>query len=167
MPLFTIRRVILALSILLAAPSVYSDATETHGSWTVRCATIAASAGRECIMFQNLVLKSGGQTVLQFSVGLDPADRTPTVILSLPLGISLPPGVAIRIDEGKPAKFPVERCAPDGCRAGIKLRPATVEQLGAGKQLTITFFDGGRQPIKVPLSLDGFNAAYKALSTDS
>lgn len=157
-------RCLTALTLVLHLGAVSAQAEEqAYGEWTVRCEAVSAGAPRECIMFQNLVLRTGGQTVLQFAVGLAPADSTPTVILSLPLGIALPPGVAIRIDDGKAAKFPVERCEPDGCRAGMKLRPATVKQLGAGEKLTITFFDGERQPIEMPLSLAGFNAAFEAL----
>lgn len=158
------RSVAALLILLLTESAAGQTADEVFGSWTLRCETRAADNGRECIMFQNLVLKTGGQPVLQFAIGLAPADAMPTVILSLPLGIALPPGVSIRIDEGKAAQFPVERCEPDGCRAGMKLRKATVAQLAEGRQLTITFFDGERQPIVVPLSLDGFSAGYAALA---
>ncbi len=160
-------RLVLAVVVAVVLDSGTSTAQadeQTYGQWTVRCEATATAAARECIMFQNLVLRTGGQPVLQFAVGLAPADGTPTVVLSLPLGIALPPGVAIRIDDGTAAKFPVERCEPDGCRAGMKLRPATVKQLGAGDKLTITFFDGERKPIEMPLSLAGFTAAYQALA---
>ena len=76
------------------------------------------------------------------------------------------PGVSIQNDDGNKANFPVERCEPDGCRAGMKLRDATIEQLIAGNRLTITFHDGERQPITVPLSLDGFGESYRDLSED-
>ena len=135
----------------------------THGSWTVRCESDEEGRPPGCIMFQNVVQKTGGQPVLHFAIGIAPEDGNPTVILSLPLGISLPPGVGIQIDEGKTANFPVERCEPDGCRAGMKLREATIEQLTAGSRLTITFHDGERQPISVPLSLDGFGDGFQAL----
>lgn len=135
----------------------------THGPWTVRCEG-PEPAERECIMFQNLVLKTGGQPVLQFAVGYAPSDGTPTVILSLPLGISLPPGITMRIDDGTPANFPVERCEPDGCQAGMKLRAATITRLSEGAELTITFHDGERDPITVPLSLDGFGEGFDALT---
>jgi invasion protein IalB len=134
-----------------------------HGSWTVRCEFPDEGDTHDCIMFQNLVLKTGGQPVLHFAVGIAPDDQTPTVIVSLPLGISLPPGITIQIDDGKKANFPVERCQPEGCRAGMKLREATIDQLTAGTQLTITFHDGERKPITVPLSLDGFAESFQAL----
>ena len=166
MPKTTLHVVAVALFGLHLAP-VFGKPTvseNTHGSWTVRCETAEAGTQSGCIMFQNVVLKTGGQPVLHFAIGYAPEDGTPTVIISLPLGISLPPGISIQIDEGKTANFPVERCEPEGCRAGMKLRDATIEQLTSGVRLTITFHDGERQPITVPLSLDGFGDGFQALS---
>lgn len=139
------------------------DTQQIYGSWTLRCTAAAGDAQSDCMMFQNLVQKTGGQPVLQFGIGMAPPDGLPTVLVSLPLGIALPPGITIQIDSGAPATFPVERCEPDGCRAGIKLRDATIQQLSQGGQLHITFYDGARKPLKVSLSLDGFAGAFKAL----
>ena len=140
------------------------DSERIFGPWTLRCENAADTAHQSCIMFQNLVLKTGGQPVLQFAIGLAPTDNTPTVLMSLPLGIALPPGITIQIDDGKPATFPVERCQPDGCHAGMKLRDTTIAQLGQGQRLNITFYDGARNPINVPLSLQGFGDSFKALT---
>lgn len=140
------------------------DSQQVYGSWTLRCSTTAAATRPDCMMFQNLVQKTGGQPVLQFGIGIAPPDDLPTVLVSLPLGIALPPGITIQIDGGTTANFPVERCEPDGCRAGMKLRDATVQQLSLGKQLHVTFHDGARKPLKVSLSLEGFGVAFKALA---
>jgi len=134
-----------------------------HGDWTLRCEQADVDAAPECIMDQNLVLKAGGQPVLQFAIGLAPDDAIPTVLLKLPLGIYLPPGISFRIDDGEPATFPVERCDPDGCQAVMKLRDATIARLRAGSRLEIGFHDGARAPLSMPLSLDGFGAAIDAL----
>jgi invasion protein IalB len=138
-------------------------AEHVYGDWTLRCEQADADAAPECIMDQNLVLRAGGQPVLQFAVGLAPDDGIPTVLLKLPLGIYLPPGISFRIDDGKAATFPVERCDPDGCQAVMKLRDATIAQLRAGRRLEIGFHDGARAPLSMSLSLDGFGAAIDAL----
>lgn len=159
------RIVLVALLFALALPGARAEDTQRiFGSWTLRCSAEAGAAKSDCMMFQNLVQKAGGEPVLQFGIGLPPPDGLPTVLVSLPLGIALPPGITIQIDDGTPATFPVERCEPDGCRAGMKLRDATVQQLSQGGQLHITFYDGARKPLKVSLSLDGFGAAFTALA---
>lgn len=147
----------------MSGPSLAVD-ENAYGSWTVRCEEVSAADDAECIMYQNLVLRTGGQPVLQLSVGLAPPDKLPTAVLNLPLGIYLPPGIGIRIDSAAQARFPVERCDPDGCQAVMKLRDTTVRQLRQGSKLEIEFHDGEREPLHMPLSLDGFGAAFDAIS---
>ena len=154
--------VVVLMTCLACGPARATEDT-VFDAWTVRCERVSTTA-RSCIMLQDLILKAGGQTVLQFSLGVEPVSGTPTVLLTLPLGISLPPGVSISIDSGTPAVFPVERCDPDGCQAGMRLRETTIAQLGTGEELEIRFSDGERQPIVVPVSLQGFAAAFAALS---
>lgn len=152
--------------LLLACATGSSLAADenAYGSWTVRCEEVIDDDDQECIMYQNLVLRTGGQPVLQLSVGLAPPDDLPTAVLNLPLGIYLPPGIGIRIDSAAQARFPVERCDPDGCQAVMKLRDTTVADLRRGSKLEIEFHDGERQPLHMPLSLDGFGAAFDAIS---
>ena len=159
-----LRAWLCAMLLAITASSHAEDTQRIFGSWTLRCAS-ASNTQSDCMMFQNLVLKTGGQPVLQFGIGIAPDDGRSTVLVSLPLGIALPPGITIRIDEGTAATFPVERCEPDGCRAGMKLRDSTVKQLSQGQKLHVTFHDGARKPINVSLSLDGFSVAYQALTT--
>lgn len=161
MSLSSCLRCVFALGCLLTLRPVAALDEVAHGAWTLRCEALGAH--HECILLQNLVLGASGQTVLQFAIGYAPGDPTPTVLMSLPLGIALPPGVTIRIDDGKPATFPVERCEPAGCRAGMKLRQQTIDQLSAGHELTITFYDAEREAIEVPVSLAGFSSGFAAL----
>ena len=129
MPSRRFRLSVTAFIVLLAGTASGEDEA-AYGAWTVRCEQADGDAAPECIMQQNLVLRTGGQPVLQFTLGLAPNDAQPTVLLKLPLGIYLPPGITLRIDAGPPATFPVERCDPDGCQAVMKMRPATLAALG-------------------------------------
>jgi invasion protein IalB len=119
-----------------------------------------------CFLVQNLVLREGGQRVLQIAVGFVEQAPEPIALLSLPLGISLPPGAKIQIDEAQPERIAIERCEPNGCRAGLKLNESMVEGFRTGKQLSITIYDAKRAPIIVPLSLDGFEEGLAALADD-
>ncbi len=153
------------LTLALAAPAAADD--PVFGSWTSKCEETQGDKQGGCFIFQNLVLREGGQRVLQIAVGYVPDSHEPIALLSLPLGISLPPGVSIRIADGQPTRFPVERCEPNGCRAGLKLTPALVEQLARSAQLTVTFYDAQRRPIEVPLSLDGFKPGLDSVRPKS
>ncbi len=110
------------------------------------------------------MLREGGQRVLQIAIGYVPNSKEPIALLSLPLGISLPPGVSIEIKPQAPLRFPVERCEPTGCRAGLKLKRAFVNELAKSEQMTVRFHDAQRLPIEVPLSLKGLAEGLEDLA---
>ena len=145
----------------LAAQPADGDA---YGNWRVSCEGEKQEGRKGCFIIQNLVLREGGQRVLQFAIGYVKESPDPVALLSLPLGISLPPGAEIQIDDNAPKRVAIERCEPNGCRAGLLLVSETLQSMRLGKQLSIKFFDAKRQPIEVPLSLDGFDEGLTALT---
>lgn len=159
--------VLLATSVCLTTPRAAAEESTKYGNWTAKCEASKGKVQGGCFIFQNLVLREGGQRVLQFAVGYVATTEAPIALLSLPLGISLPPGVSIRIGDAQPTRVLVERCEPNGCRAGLKLSEELLKQLREGTQLTVTFHDAERRPIEVPLSLDGFEAGLTALKAKS
>ncbi len=156
----------LIAAILLCSPA-YAQDEANYGSWTAKCEQPHDNKEGGCFIFQNLVLREGGQRVLQVAIGYVPNTTEPIALLSLPLGISLPPGVSIELPQSTPIRFPVERCEPNGCRAGLKLKPEFLVALKRADKLTVRFHDAQRQPIEVPLSLSGFTAGLEALSKGS
>lgn len=140
---------------------------DAFGSWRVSCETAADSQRRGCFIVQNLVLREGGQRVLQIAVGYVERTPDPIALLSLPLGISLPPGASIQIDDQAAQRIPIERCEPNGCRAGLKLSEEILSSFRSGAQMSVTFYDAKREPIVVPLSLDGFSEGLAALAPEA
>lgn len=136
-------------------------------NWTGKCELSRDPKGRgketQCFIYQNLVMKAGGQRVLHVAIGYLPGLAHPLALFTLPLGISLPPGVMLRVDDGEPVRFPVERCETGGCRAMLQLQDDLVKELEGGTSAVVTFDDAARQPIKVPLSLKGLATGLKAL----
>lgn len=125
-----------------------------------------ASAPKEqdlCQIVQTLTEKASEQPVLQMAVGYLPGVETPVGALLLPLGIWLPPGVELRVDEGKTGRIPVDTCDPSGCRAGVELDDEFLNSMKKGNELNITFGGRNRQGITVPISLDGFTAGLASL----
>lgn len=156
----------IASILAIASPPAIGEPTdgEAFGNWRVSCETRAQGSRKGCFIIQNLVLREGGQRVLQFAVGYVAESPDPVALLSLPLGISLPPGAEIQIDNDAPKRVAIERCEPNGCRAGLLLVNDVLQAMRTGKQLSIKFYDAKRQPIEVPLSLDGFESGLAALT---
>jgi invasion protein IalB len=136
---------------------------QVYDNWTVGCETPEGAVEEQCFIFQNLVLREGRQRVLHIAVGYLPDGKGPVALVTLPLGISLPLGASITVNGSAPARFPIERCEPKGCRGGLKLDKDLLAALKKGVEARVTFHDSARQPVDVPVSLVGFAAGLSAL----
>lgn len=152
------------LSLLLTTTvSAQPKDGQTFDNWAVRCEKLPESEVEQCYLFQNLVLKEGGQRVLHMAVGYIPDNPNPVAIMTLPLGISLPPGVSVQIDNDEPVVIPVERCEQKGCQAGLVLEEKLLNAFKRGIEAKVIIHDGARRPINVPVSLKGFTAGLNSL----
>ena len=161
-------RAALALALVVAAPlSAAPVDGEAYQDWVTRCEPIGEDeSAKQCFIVQNLVLKEKNQRVMLIAVAYPPEQPDPVAVLTLPLGISLPPGVRLRVDDGEVHRLAVDRCLATGCKAGFILSGQLLQAFKAGLKAEVTIHDGGRQPITLPVSLRGFTAALRSLQSD-
>jgi invasion protein IalB len=130
--------------------------------WAVRCGQPAEGAPEACEMMQQRQDEQG-QTVLAIAVGDVPNNDNPGMLIILPLGIWLPPGVVLRVDGGKEVPARIERCERRGCQVELLLEPDVLTILKSGREANVLFqiYDQSGQPklVGVPFSLLGFTAA--------
>ncbi len=131
--------------------------------WMLRCEQPPAGGAEQCFVFQNLVMREGKGRVLLFAVTYPPQRAEPVAILTLPLGISLPPGVSMQVAEDEPLRLAIEHCIPAGCRVVLPLEKGLLDKLKAEGKTQVTFHDARRRPVKLTVSLKGFTAALKEL----
>jgi len=150
---------------VLALPGVGMAAKDgdTFQDWTMRCEKVEDTGPEQCHVFQNATDESTGRDVAQMAIGRVPNDPKPLVIVSLPLGVYLPPGVLIQVDDQKPIRIPIEVCDPAGCRAGFPLTDEVLAAFKGGLNANVTVQDAAGRQATVPLSLKGFTAALNAL----
>lgn len=132
-------------------------------SWNINCSPSGTKTPSECTMQQEIIMKNSQLPVLQLTFAQLSEETPPHALLIVPLGIYLPGGVVIQIDNNPGKTFPVERCDPDGCHLFMSLTNPTLNQLFLGRLLTVSFFDSDRVKIKIPVDLEGFSDTYKAL----
>jgi len=143
-----------------AAPQ--AEIRAEHQDWVVRCQPApedAFGAGESCEMYQQVSEQETGQTVLETVIGYPPGADEPVALFNLPLGMLLPPGVQLQVNDNEPIRFAVQLCVQSGCRADIVLEPELVEQMRAGNEGTLTIADPQGQGVELPLSLLGFSAS--------
>jgi invasion protein IalB len=81
-------------------------------------------------------------------------------MVQLPLGLNLPAGARLQVDEGKTVDLQVQTCENRGCYANLPIAPDMLAALRTGKQLKISFQNLAKDPITIPMPLADFAAAY-------
>jgi invasion protein IalB len=130
--------------------------------WAVRCGQPAEGGPQACEMVQQRQDEQG-QTVLAIAVGNIPNAPDPGMLIILPLGIWLPPGVILRVDNGEEVPARIERCERRGCQVELLLESKVLTLLKSGREANVLFqiYDeqGQTRLVGVPFSLLGFTAA--------
>lgn len=151
----------------LAAPSPAAaqvKVDETYGDWGVRCETPVNPDEKVCYLFQNLKVKGLQKSFMQLAIGQAPGAPAPVAAITLPLGIFLPPGVKMQVDERKPVWIPVQRCLPNGCLIALPLDEKLSADLKAGLVATFTVHENAEETVEVKASLKGFTAGMAAIT---
>ena len=128
--------------------------------WIARCTSASRDAPLECAIEQNAVLTKTGQTIVLINIRIAPDTRTPIALLQLPLGLNLPIGAKLQVDEGKPVDLQIQTCENRGCYASTPIAPDLLAALRSGKQLKVSFQNMAKETIAIPMPLNDFAAAY-------
>ncbi len=143
-------------------PSTNPENGKQYGDWLKECEVFVEAENKEveiCQLVQALVDEKSKQVMLKAAIGFVPNKKEAVLVVSLPLGIFLPPGVEMRVDDkGKVARIPVNTCLPAGCQAGSALDDEFTGRLKAGNKLYLVFANPVGKPVKAELSLKGMTA---------
>jgi invasion protein IalB len=131
--------------------------------WAARCGSASRDAPLECAIEQSAVLPKTGQLVILVNIRVPADTHTPSALIQLPLGLNIPAGAKLQVDDGKTADLPVQTCEARGCYAGIAITPELLAAMKSGKQLKISFQNLNKETLTVPLPLTDFATAYEKI----
>ncbi|MCG2626906.1 invasion associated locus B family protein [Bradyrhizobium sp. WYCCWR 13023] len=137
-----------------------AEGTPPQPGWIARCTSASRDAPLECAIEQNAVLTKTGQTIVLVNIRIAPDTRTPVALLQLPLGLNLPLGAKLQVDEGKAIDLQIQTCENRGCYASTPIAPDLLASLRSGKQLKVSFQNMAKETIAIPMPLNDFAAAY-------
>lgn len=143
-----------------AAPGTEPPATheEKIEDWTLRCATLK-DGKVSCEMVQAVRQPDSGKELMLMAVGYPPGEKQLLAWIVLPLGVLLPPGLGLKVDDGEPARLAIQYCETAGCLAPWAPTDAELAALKAGTKLTVIVHDRSGKQFGLPVSLKGFTAA--------
>jgi invasion protein IalB len=135
----------------------------THGDWQVRCDTPAGAQSEQCVLMQFVTAEDRENVGLTVIV-LKTADKKAKIMRILaPLGVLLPSGLGLKIDDTDMGRAGFVRCLPNGCVAEVILEDKLLQKLEGGKTATFIIFQTPEEGIGIPISLNGFGPGFDNL----
>jgi len=142
-----------------AAETPAANGTPQPG-WIARCSSASRDAPLECAIEQTAVLTKTGQLIVLVNIRIPSDTHAPVMLVQLPLGLNLPVGAKLQVDDGKTADLPIQTCEARGCYASTPIAPELLAAMRSGKQLKVSFQNMGKETISIPLPLADFAPAY-------
>lgn len=128
--------------------------------WAARCTSTSRDAPLECAIEQTAVLSKTGQLIVLVNIRVPSDTHAPVALVQLPLGLNLPVGAKLQVDDGKAIDLQIQTCENRGCYASTPIAPELLTALKSGKQLKVSFQNLAKETMTIPMPLADFSAAY-------
>lgn len=142
------------------APSPAAEGQPPVPGWVARCGSVSRDAPLECAIEESAVLTKTGQLIALVNIRVTSDTRQPIALVQLPLGLNLPAGAKLQVDEGKTVDLQIQTCEQRGCYANLPVPADLLAALRSGKQLKVSFQNLAKEAISIPLPLADFAASY-------
>ena len=146
-----------------AQQSPNEELRDTYGDWEIRC----IKGTDTCAMSQVGKTDNGGNALLvsiQRIIDAKSPEGKPipaAMTVQVPLGILIPYGVRIKIDNDQVIPLPLSRCIPAGCVSQAPMLDEAVNKMKKGSKAVYGIFL--EKEVLVDISLRGFTKAYNNL----
>jgi invasion protein IalB len=158
--------VVLVAALALAASDralAQGAVKSVHKDWQIRCDTPPGAKTEQCALIQSVTAEDRanvGLTVIVLKTA-DAKSRLMRVVA--PLGVLLPSGLGLKIDQADIGRAGFVRCLPNGCIAEVVMDDELIKKLRTGKTATFIIFQTPEEGIGFPMSLAGFGEGYDKL----
>jgi invasion protein IalB len=136
--------------------SVFND-------WQIRCDTPPGAQSEQCALIQSVTAEDRANVGITVIV-LKTADQKSRLMrVVAPMGVLLPSGLGLKIDQADVGRAGFVRCLPTGCVAEVVMDDNLIKQLRAGTTATFIIFQTPEEGIGFPMSLKGFGDGFDKL----
>jgi invasion protein IalB len=143
-----------------APPAEAAQANTPPPGWIARCGSPSREAPLECAIEQTAVLSKTGQLIVLVNIRVPGDSRAPAALIQLPLGLNLPAGAKIQVDDGKMTDLPIQTCEQRGCFTSTPIAADLLAAMKSGKQFKVSFQTLSKETVTIPMPLADFAAAY-------
>jgi invasion protein IalB len=162
---FRLCVLLLALTVGFSDTAAAQGAVRSvHGDWQIRCDTPPGAQNEQCALIQSVVAEDRPNVTLTVIL-LKIADMKSNLlrVIVTPLGVLLPAGLGLKIDDTDVGRAGYVRCLPNGCVAEVVMDDTLLKQLRSGQTATFIIFQTPEEGIGFPVSLKGFSEGFDKL----
>ena len=148
----------------LTAPAGAQGAVRSvHGDWQIRCDTPPGAQAEQCALIQSVVAEDRSNAGLTVIVLKTADQKSKLMRVVAPLGVLLPSGLGLKLDNVDVGRAGFVRCLPNGCVAEVVMDDKLLGQFRTAKTATFIIFETPEEGIGFPLSLNGLGEGYDKL----
>ena len=157
--------ILAGLGLCLAAAPAFAQGVvkNTFGDWQLRCETPAGAKNEQCAIVQNVAAEDRPNLTLLVIVLKTADGKSRLLRVAAPLGVLLPAGLGLKIDQNDVGRAGFVRCLATGCIAEVVLEDPLINQFKTGGTATFIVFQTPEEGIGIPVSLGGFAQAFDSL----
>jgi invasion protein IalB len=133
------------------------------GDWETRCETPPGAEREQCALIQSVAAEDRPNITLVVIVLRTADGKSRLLRVIAPLGVLLPSGLGLKIDETDVGRAAFVRCLPNGCVAEVVMDDKLVDRMKTGKSATFIIFQTPEEGIGIPLALAGFKEGFDQL----
>jgi invasion protein IalB len=134
-----------------------------HKDWQIRCDTPPGAKAEQCALIQSVTAEDRANIGLTVIVLKTADQKSKLMRVVAPLGVLLPSGLGLKIDNADVGRAGFVRCLPNGCIAEVVMDDELIKKLRTGKTSTFIIFQTPEEGIGFPMSLAGFGEGYDKL----
>jgi invasion protein IalB len=134
-----------------------------HGDWELRCETPPGAQHQQCALLQSVTAEDRPNVNLVVIILKTADGKNRLLRVIAPLGVLLPSGLGLKIDNVDVGRAGFVRCLPTGCIAEVVMEDKLINALKNGHNATFIIFQTPEEGIGIPLGLNGFADGFNAL----
>jgi len=134
-----------------------------HGDWELRCETPPGASREQCALLQSIAAEDKPNVNLVVIVLKTADGKSRLLRVIAPLGVLLPNGLGLKIDQTDVGRAGFVRCLPTGCVAEVIMEDKLIDQMKSGQTATFIIYQTPEEGIGIPLNLAGFKDGYEKL----
>src|SRR5215218_9980167 len=133
------------------------------GDWQIRCDTPPGAQGEQCALIQSVVAEDRSNAGLTVIILKTADQKSKLMRVVAPLGVLLPSGLGLKLDNADVGRAGFVRCLPNGCVAEVVMDDELLGKLRTATTATFIIFETPEEGIGFPLSLNGLGEGYDKL----